>query len=157
MQLKQRKKKSIFYKFSKKSVYRKMFGIMTKQGKKCKAKKSLNLSFFLLSFVLKKNFNILQKKIITELKIPIEVKRIVKRKVESFVPFKIEKRRKIYLTLKWFVDLIINDKLKASFSNKLFNEFKNTVETNSKSKFLNKKKEILESAIQNRSNIHFRW
>jgi hypothetical protein len=156
MQLKKKKKYKILN-FKKHSIYKKLIGIMNKKGKKWKVKKNLNLGLSETSFILKKNYNKLQKKFITESKIPIEVKKIVKRKVESFVPFKIKKKRRIYFILKLFTEIIFNDNQKIKISHKIFNEFKNIVEINDKSKLLNKKNEILESALQNRTNIHFRW
>jgi ribosomal protein S7 len=135
--------------------YSKFLGLLTKKGKKSKAKKILNTVFkklFYPSIINKKVF----KNLFLRLNIFIEVKTIkIKRKIYT-IPFPIKLNRRFFIASKWLISTALKNKSKVSFSKKLFQEMK-LVMLKKSSKVLKLRESIISKAYSNRANAHFRW
>jgi hypothetical protein len=78
------------------------------------------------------------------------------RRAIHFIPFLTNFKRRIYLTIKWLFKTVLEDKRQISFEKKIASELTSLI-NDSTSKSLNLKKKNLTQALQNKSNLHFRW
>ena len=83
-------------------------------------------------------------------------KNIKKRKNFHIVPMPIRKKRRFFIITKWIFQTISNDKQRKSVVDKLSTEILKYLE-NQPSESLIKKNLSETTALQHRSNIHFRW
>jgi len=95
-------------------------------------------------------------KIYKTLYINFEIKNIKRRKNFHIVPMPIRKKRRFFIITKWIFQTISGDKQRKSIVYKLSTEILKYLE-NQPSESLVKKNLSQITALQNRSNIHFRW
>jgi ribosomal protein S7 len=95
-------------------------------------------------------------KIYKTLYINFEIKSIKKRKNFHIVPMPIRKKRRFFIITKWIFQTISNDKQRKPAVHKLSTEILKYLE-NQPSESLIKKNLSETTALQHRSNIHFRW
>ena len=92
----------------------------------------------------------------SKLNVYVETKKVKIRNRSYTIPFSLASKRRSYLTLKWILTVIRENKKKTSFVRKLTAEIIQTL-TTSKSKTLTLKKINNNQAFLNRSNSHYRW
>jgi len=143
-------------KFSKKSIYTNFLGFLTKDGKKKKAKLILDTAFLKVSRELKIPTHLILIKIFVKLNCFVETKRIRIKRSTHIVPFSITFKRKAYLVIKWIMESVYEDERKLSTSEKLHFELLSILK-NKSCKTISKKDLNLSQALNNRSNIHYRW
>ena len=95
-------------------------------------------------------------KIFVRLFTRVELRKVKSRKRISFIPFFINIRRSLFLSLKWIFLSSISNNSNTSFKNKLYLELFQILTLKSCSS-LKKLEENNKNAFKNRSNIHFRW
>jgi ribosomal protein S7 len=138
------------------NLYFKMLGFLIKQGKKTKASKIITLTFLKLNYFFKKSLCYLLNKIFFSLNVFVETKILKSRRNRFIIPFPISLKRRMYLSLKWLLLTVKNNKKKHTFSKKLFKEIVALINTkNSETSKLKFKNHLL--ALSNRSNTHYRW
>jgi ribosomal protein S7 len=138
------------------SIYKKLVGLMIKNGKKSSALKLIEKGLLKTSLKLKMPINLILRKVFNSLKTSIESKKIRVRRSYHFVPFPVNLKRKVYLAVKWVLFGTKKSKLKVSFDLKLHLELIKILKTKKSIPFKNKKYNIFKS-LQNKSNAHFRW
>jgi len=147
----------MIYKNKKKfSLYTKLLGFLTKRGKKSKAKKILNLSFFRISLMFRKPLKHILHGLFRSLNTSIETRTIKIKRSRFVVPFPINLHRRIFLTLKWFTCGIKENTKREPFHIKLVKELV-LILTKKDSKVLALKKLNTNKSLTNRSNAHYRW
>lgn len=140
----------------KKSLYSHFLGFLIKKGKKNKAKNILNKAFKDVSIKLNKPMFVLLTTVFLKLNCFVEVRQIRMRRAIHFIPFLANFKRRTYLTIKWLFKTVLEDKRQISFEKKIVSELTSLI-NDSTSKSLNLKKKNLIQALQNKSNLHFRW
>jgi ribosomal protein S7 len=147
------KKKSSF---TKKTLYNKLIGFITKKGNKLSSLKIINEAFFKVSL----NTNLSMQKIILQLFLKlnsfIEVKKVRVKRSFHLVPFQITLKRRSYLIVKWLMQAVKSDKRNISITEKLAFEIEQTLKMET-SKSLKLRNLNITSALANRSNLHYRW
>jgi len=87
----------------------------------------------------------------------VETKKVRVKRSTYLVPFIVTSfKRKSYLIIKWLMEVVRADRRRVPLSIKLSKEIVNVL-NNSSSKVLIKKGINIRNAINNRSNMHFRW
>jgi ribosomal protein S7 len=95
-------------------------------------------------------------KIYKTLYINFEIKSIKKHKTVHMVPIPVSKKRRYFIITKWLFDSALKDRQRISIVSKLITEVIKYIE-NQQPESLIKKKFCETTALQYRSNIHFRW
>jgi ribosomal protein S7 len=138
------------------NFYKKFIGLFIKKGKKNIISKIIYKIFIKLSKKFKLSFIFLMHNIFLTLNTFVESKSVkIKRRI-FIVPFSINLKRRVYLSIKWIIISVLKKKTNSSLFEKLFNELVNII-IKKDSNSLNLKKENLLKALSNRSNAHFRW
>jgi ribosomal protein S7 len=141
----------------KQNFYEKLISCFLLKGKKSISKKIINFSLVKLSGKIK-NLYLFFSHFFFKLNCFIELKFIRLRKTLFNIPFSTTKKRRLFLSSKWVVDSIRNDKTKMASMFKLVGEFKHVFEKRiSNSGSQSKKIYNVTQCVFNRSNIHFRW
>lgn len=139
-------------------IYEKMLGFFIKCGNKISAKRIVDTALQKLSLSLKKPIGVILIKIFSRFNTIIEVKKVRYRRGLHIVPSPIRSERNFYLTMKWILQSIRQDKRRVGTNLKLYSELlKIYIGKGSKSKSLNKYNQNKKLVLENRSNIHFRW
>jgi ribosomal protein S7 len=143
-------------KLIKKTLYKILLGFLVKKGNSVDAKKILINTFTLVAKKTGVSKEISFLKLFISLNSFVETKKVRVRKKFVTVPFSINLKRRSYLIISWLIKTTAANNLISTFSEKLSSEIINVILGNdnncNKSKVLN----ILQ-ALQNRSNIHYRW
>jgi ribosomal protein S7 len=138
-------------------IFNKFIGIITKKGKKIKAKKIFLNALLKVRNELKLSSNLILLKIFTFLKTSVESKKIRVRRTFHLVPFPINKNRKTFLVAQWILFSLKNKKNNTKmFSERLSYEIIKLLKGLKSNAKKNKKYNIIKS-LQNKSNLHFRW
>jgi small subunit ribosomal protein S7 len=137
-------------------LYKKLIGIITKNGKKAIATKLLNNTFINLKNDLKFSTNFILLKILNRLKVSIETKKIKIKRSSHLLPLPIKQKRKVFLISKWLILGAKNQKSKKGFDSKLKLELHDLICSKESFSYKYKKYNIFKS-LQNRANTHFRW
>ena len=137
-------------------LYNKFISFVFKVGKKAIWEKSFSLILSTLSAKLFYSKSFLLSKIFVRLFTRVELRKVKSRKRISFIPFFINIRRSLFLSLKWIFLSSISNNSNTSFKNKLYLELFQILTLKSCSS-LKKLEENNKNAFKNRSNIHFRW
>ena len=95
-------------------------------------------------------------KIYKILYINFEIKSIKKHKTVHMVPISVTKKRRFFIITKWLFDSALKDKQRISIVLKLVAEIIKYLE-NQQPESLIQKKFCETTALQYRSNVHFRW
>ena len=142
--------------FTKKTLYNKLIGFITKKGKKTNSLKIVNEAFFKVSA----NTNLSMQKIVLKLFLKlnsfVEVKKVRVKRSFHLVPFQIPLKRRSYLIIKWLMQAIKSDKRNVTTVEKLAFEIEQTLKTET-SKSLKLRNLNITTALANRSNLHYRW
>lgn len=141
---------------NKKNLYSILIGFLTKNGKKTTALKVLTLAFLQVSKKTKLSTRQIFLKFFLKLNSFVEVRKIRVRKKNFFVPFPTVLKRRLYLTVKWLVEAVKQNKQKVSLVDKLAFEIEHTIMF-SDSIVMKIFKNNLDLALKNRSNLHYRW
>jgi len=141
---------------TKKTLYNKLIGFITKKGNKLSSVKIINDAFFRVSI----NTNLSMQKIILQLFLKlnsfVEVKKVRVKRSFHFVPFQITLKRRSYLIVKWLMQAVKSDTRNISITEKLAVEIEQTLKTDT-SKSLKLRNLNITAALANRSNLHYRW
>lgn len=143
-------------KIKNKTFYTVLLGMLTKRGNSSKAKKLLNDTFHLASSVLKVPVDSLFLKIILNLNCFVEVKRLRSKRSNHLVPFTVTYKRKLYLISRWLLDSASTDTRRVCLSEKLSKEIIDLVSGKNVKSF-SYRKQNFNAAVDNKSNIHYRW
>jgi ribosomal protein S7 len=149
--------RKIHSKIYKKTFYTKLLGFLTKKGKKSVSRKILNATFFAVANQTNLSLHTIFIKVFFSLNSFVETKKVKVRRTSHIVPFGITFKRRSYLIIKWLLEIVSQDKRKISTSKKLATELLNVVSSKAVSKAMSKKTQNISQAINNRSNIHYRW
>jgi ribosomal protein S7 len=149
--------RKIHSKISKKTFYTKLLGFLTKKGKKSVSRKILNDAFLEVAIQTNLSLYTVFIKVFFSLNSFVETKKVKIRRTSHIVPFGITFKRRSYLIIKWLLEVVSQDKRKVSTSKKLATELLNIVKNKTISKAMSKKTQNISQAINNRSNIHYRW
>lgn len=143
-------------KIQKFNLYNKFIGFLVKKGNKVASKHILEKTLKLVSKRLKRSPKTLLLLLFSKLNVYVETKKVKIRNRSYTIPFSLSLKRRSYLTLRWIITVIRENKKKTSFVRKLTAEIIQTL-TTSKSKTLTLKKINNNQAFLNRSNSHYRW
>jgi ribosomal protein S7 len=147
------KKKNLF---TKKTLYHKLIGFITKKGNKNSSLKIVNDAFFKVSTNTNLPMHIIVLQLFLKLNSFVEVKRVRVKRSFHLVPFQITLKRRSYLIVKWLMQAVKSDKRNIPTVEKLAFEIEQTLKTDS-SKSLKLRNLNLTTALSNRSNLHYRW
>jgi ribosomal protein S7 len=147
------KKKNLF---TKKTLYHKLIGFITKKGNKNSSLKIVNDAFFKVSTNTNLPMHIIVLQLFLKLNSFVEVKRVRVKRSFHLVPFQITLKRRSYLIVKWLMQAVKSDKRNIPTVAKLAFEIEQTLKTDS-SKSLKLRNLNLTTALSNRSNLHYRW
>ena len=139
---------------STKDLYKKILGTITKKGKKNLAKKALNHSLYITSRLYRISSYKILPGILKNLKCYAEIRKVVRRKNVTLIPFPLTKGRRRFLKIKWLLQGAKKSKEKISFTHKLYEEFVKILE---KPAYLKTERtEMNRLILNNISNAHFR-
>jgi len=147
------KKKNLF---TKKTLYHKLIGFITKKGNKNSSLKIVNDAFFKVSTNTNLPMHMIVLQLFLKLNSFVEVKRVRVKRSFHLVPFQITLKRRSYLIVKWLMQAVKSDKRNIPTVAKLAFEIEQTLKTDS-SKSLKLRNLNLTTALSNRSNLHYRW
>jgi ribosomal protein S7 len=147
-----KKKRSL----TKKTLYHKLIGFITKKGNKNSSLKIVNDAFFKVSTNTNLSMHIIVLQLFLKLNSFVEVKKVRVKRSFHLVPFQITLKRRSYLIVKWLMQAVKSDKRNIPTVEKLALEIEQTLKTDS-SKSLKLRNLNLTSALLNRSNLHYRW
>jgi len=137
------------------ALYKKLIGTILKNGKKIKAIKIVESALKLVQNKLKISKLQVLTKLIKKLKIFVIPRKIRVRRHFTTIPFPINKNQQIYFIAKWLTKGMKRYKKKTSIK-QLFLEITRTLKgEHSFSKRF--KKFSVHKAVENRSNMHYRW
>jgi ribosomal protein S7 len=139
------------------NLYSKLLTFLIKKGKKNKANKIIDDTFFTLSKNTKYSISNLFYKLFYNLNTFIEAKLIRKHRRSYIVPFFNKIPRRSYLVIKWLLKSISFNKNKVPISQKIIQEIFLILKNKSFSKSLKFKSSNNKKVIANRSNLHYRW
>lgn len=139
------------------NLYHAFIGYLTKKGNKLQAKKIVDDTFFELSRKFNLPLNSIVRNILRKMGSNIELKTVKKKKNTHVVPFAINQTRKNSLLVRKIMSSVHEDATKRSTAIKLTEELTGVLLSSKSNKSLLKNKLALKQAIQNKSNIHFRW
>ena len=142
--------------FTKKTLYHKLIGFITKKGKKNNSLRIINEAFFKVSTNTNLSMHIIVLQLFLKLNSFVEVKKVRVKRSFYLVPFQITLKRRSYLIVKWLMQAVKSDKRNLSTVEKLAFEIEQTLKTDT-SKSLKLRNLNLTSALANRSNLHYRW
>jgi len=143
------------FKNSPTNLYTYFLCMLIKKGKKNNALKILNFFLYSLYRIYSKPIFMLLNKLFLCLNTFVETKIIRKRKRKYVVPFLINLKRRLFLITHWILFVIKKEKYKT-FSERLIKEVSLLLKGVSSASF-NLKKINNSKALQNRSNMHYRW
>lgn len=131
-------------------------GVLTKEGKKNKAKTLLDKSLVNVSLKTDKKISTILVKLIQSSSTLVEARRRRVGRQFYVVPFPVKSWRRRFLSVKNLISSVESDKAKIPFSQKLSNEITNiTIGRETKTVLENQKR--IKQIVLNRSNTHFRW
>jgi len=151
-------KKNLISKFKNSNMHSSILQFFLKKGKLKTAEKSLEN---LIKFIFRKVgmgeyyvFTTLYKTLYTD----VEVRSIKYRRNLYLVPFPINRKRRFFLITKFLFDAALKEKTRLPIALKLSEEIIKYFEKNyENSESFMKKNSIEKTALEYRSNCHFRW
>jgi ribosomal protein S7 len=135
--------------------YKTVLGFFIKSGNKLSARKIVDTALLKLSITLNLPVVFLLNRVFTKFNHIVEVKKIKNKRRAHFVPFPISQKRNNYLTMKWILYAIKEDKRRVSTWLKLYSELLKIYRGN-KSKSLIKSNLNRKLSLESRSNMHYR-
>lgn len=140
----------------KKNLYNTILGQLTKKGKKNVAANVINKSFF--NTAIKTNLSLIKifKGLSKKLGSVVETKIVRLRKNVHVIPFPLKNSRRFYLIAKNVISSVEENKSKIPLNEKITEEIFSLLK-NKQSKSLQKKENIIKTAVTNKANIHYRW
>jgi ribosomal protein S7 len=139
------------------TLYNKVVGFLTKKGKRNKAVNILNSSFLKINQLSKKPTFYVINKLFSVLNVYVETRTVRVRGGVHTIPFILNLNRRIFLIVKWLISVVKKNSQKSPFFERFTKEISLILNKNSSSKVFRLKVLNENSAIKNRSNIHFRW
>jgi ribosomal protein S7 len=137
------------------NLYSYLVKFITRFGKMSKIKKTLTNVFLKLYKSLKISKIKVLLLVFLRLYTKVEIRHIKIRRRIHVVPFLISIERQFFLTLKWLLVAVQQNKERCSYEKKIFLEIINVIKNKAFSIGLLEKNNNL--ASKNRSNAHFRW
>lgn len=131
-------------------------GVLTKEGKKNKAKIILDKSLANVSLKTGKKISTILVRVIQSSSTLVEARRRRVGRQFYIVPFPVTSWRRTFLSVKNLISSVESDKTKIPFNQKLSNEITNIVIGRETKTVLENRKRI-KQIVLNRSNTHFRW
>jgi ribosomal protein S7 len=139
------------------TLYNKVVGFLTKKGKRNKAVNILNSSFLKINQLSKKPTFYVINKLFSVLNVYVETRTVRVRGGVHTIPFILNLNRRIFLIVKWLISVVKKNSQKSPFFERFTKEISLILNKNSSSKVFRLKVLNENSAIKNRSNIHYRW
>lgn len=139
----------------KKTLFETIVCFITKNGNKDLARLLLGGALLKASKKLKLGPQLILALVFKKLAVSVEVKDVKRRRKYLKVPFFISPKRQKYLGVKWFFKAVNQNKTTTKLSIKICSELISVLKS-SRSKALKLKKQNLNLAEANHSNIHFR-
>jgi ribosomal protein S7 len=139
------------------TLYNKVIGFLTKKGKRNKAVNILNSSFLKINQLSKKPTFYVINKLFSVLNVYVETRTVRVRGGVHTIPFILNLNRRIFLIVKWLISVVKKNSQKSPFFERFTKEISLILNKNSSSKVFRLKVLNENSAIKNRSNIHYRW
>lgn len=137
-------------------IYKKLIGLLAKEGKKNKIKLLVDNVLNQVSKISGLSSIKILLMVFQRLNTFVEVKTVKIRRRTHMVPFPIKLNRRIYLIIKWIkLSLEANNK-RVNLDQKLTEEILSLLKRRP-SKLLNFKKDNNFHALRSRSNMHYRW
>ncbi len=137
------------------NLYLYLIKFITRFGKMSKIKMGLTAVFFNLYRSLKISKTKVLLLLFLRLYTKVEIRHIKVRRRVHIVPFLISVERQFFLTLKWILLAVKENKERCSYEKKILLEISNIIKNKASSiTFLEKNNNL---ASKNRSNAHFRW
>jgi ribosomal protein S7 len=143
-------------KIKNKNVATKFIGCLTKKGKKVTAQKLFSKSIQNTCKNLKIKSGILMKKIVQNLGVIVELRKVKIRRNTYLVPIPVNSQRRGYTIIKRILNATSKNLLKTALHNKLYKELI-SVAMRKDSSSIAEKTQMLKEAYKNKSNMHFRW
>lgn len=140
----------------KSNIYKKFVGCFTKNGKQNTAINIIINSLVNTSKNSKAKAIDTLKYLVSCLGVIIELRYVKSRKKQFTVPVPVNRNRRDYLIVKKMLNAINKSKGHYSLEKKLTTEMKNIVEGKD-SYALDQRDEVVEEAVKNKGNLHFRW
>lgn len=139
----------------KKTIYTNLLGCVTKSGKKVKAKKILNSALLDVSNSLNIPVSKVFLNFVKKAGSIVELKKVKLRKNIHFIPFPVKKKRRYFLISKELLNFKDSNKKRVSTTTKISEQIKSFIVKRGHN--LDKKKQLVNQIVSNRSNIHYRW
>jgi len=139
------------------TFYNKLLNSLIKKGKKNKAKKILELFSENIRDHYEGVIYNLFIQLFENLSTGVETKNVKVKGSRHLVPFFIPPHRRTYLVIKWFITSSRKNLERVSMEKKMITEFVNVLQEDSNSFALESKRMNNLQAIENRSNLHYRW
>jgi len=139
------------------TLYNKVVGFLTKKGKRNKAVNILNSSFLKINQLSKKPTFYVINKLFSVLNVYVETRTVRVRGGVHTIPFILNLNRRIFLIVKWLISVVKKNSQKSPFFERFTKEISLILNKNSSSKVFRLKVLNENSAIKNRSNIHYCW
>jgi len=141
------------------NLHSRITGFFTRNGKKSKVTKFVSECFFEIARSVNKPVYVILRKIFLLLNVFVETKNVKIRRRRYIIPFPVSRNRRLYLALKWLGQglrlrkqrIPLFKRLKAELLTILINKKRHQSST------LKFKRENIAKAVENRSNIHYRW
>ncbi len=147
------------YSLNKFNLHSRITGFFTRCGKRAKVQKFVSQCFFDIARSVNRPVFVVLKKIFILLNVFVETKTVKIRRRRYVIPFPVSRNRRIYLALKWLGQGLRLRKQRIPLFKRLKAELL-TVLINKKrreSKTLRFRRQNVYKAMENRSNIHYRW
>lgn len=138
------------------TLYNKLIGLLTKNGKKIKIKRILDTS---LKEVSRKNriaSAVFLQIIFKRLNTFVEARTVRFRRRTQVVPFQLNNKRRTYLAAKWIFFALQKNKKRINLSQKLQEEL-SALYKKGHSKAMEARLKNNSDALRFRSNLHYRW
>ena len=139
----------------KKTIYTNLLGCITKNGKKVKAKKILTSALLDVSTSLDVPVSKVFLNFVRKSGSIVELKKVKLRKNIHFIPFPVKKKRRYFLISKELLNYKDMNKKRVSTVTKISEQIKSFIVKRGNN--LDKKKQLINNIVSNRSNIHYRW
>lgn len=138
------------------NIHTKLVGCLTKNGKKTKSKINIVNSFQAVC----KSSDLISGEIVQHfadvLGTIVELRTVRMRKNVFTVPVPVNASRRNYLIVRKIVKTVFENKAHIKLEQKLIQEFINILK-NKNSKAILERKKVVEEAVKNKGNLHFRW
>jgi ribosomal protein S7 len=139
-----------------KTIEKTLVGCLTKRGKKQISKKIVYASLLDSSRKLKLSLVQILRKLSSRLGLIFEIRNVKIRRNIHTVPSPITTKRRGYLVVKRLLKALETDRTKRPVTEKLTEQIINVV-LKKNTYTIADRKSIVQNAVRNRSNVHYRW